>query len=159
MILLTLVVSVAFLFCCIMLITVVAMLILPTPGQGADTLEVEGKVFMCGFGLILAAGAFWSGNWLFFSNEKVSQPKKQDTVEEYDERWRSDAPRKIVQTLTSNNVRGCGEFHYRPSAKNSGEYLVYCTSDGRTWSAYLVWPDVDRISGPAKPDPSIDLPR
>jgi hypothetical protein len=45
--------------------------------------------------------------------------------EAYPGPWREDATtadfRAIAQTLGVNNVRGCGEFHYRPSAHHSNE--------------------------------------
>ena len=40
-------------------------------------------------------------------------------------------------------------------ARIKGEYLVYCTQDGKTWTAYLVWASIKKIMGPYPPDPSI----
>ncbi|MFZ3585570.1 hypothetical protein ACOI1H_26245, partial [Loktanella sp. DJP18] len=154
-----LIVGAVFLSCCFMLVTVVVVLIMPPQGQSAETPEIGGKAVLFGFSLLLAAIAFWSGRWLFLGEEGVAQAKNQDVAEEYFGAWRSDAPTNLVQTLISNNVRGCGEFHYKPSSQNSGEYLVYCTPDGHTWTAYLVWPNVHRISGPAEPESSIVPPR
>jgi hypothetical protein len=57
----------------------------------------------------------------------------------------------ISRTLAAKNVRGCGQYKYRESSKNRGEYLVHCTSDGKNWTAYLVWPNISEITGPHAP--------
>lgn len=114
------------------------------------------------FGLFFALIAYWSGSWLFFTDKETEIPRqipRQELADDYLGPWRSNAPSNIIRTLISNNVRGCGEFQYKPSDRNSGEYLVYCTPDGRNWAAYIVWPNIDRISGPAHPDPKISPPR
>lgn len=128
------------------------------------SLGVGGNAFLAGFGLLFAAVAYWSGSWLFITDEKAAPPRvasnpRGEIAEDYRGEWRSNSPNNIIRVLSANNVRGCGEFHHKPSTRNSGEYLVYCTPDGRNWTAYIVWPNVNRISGPARPDPNIRPPR
>ena len=53
--------------------------------------------------------------------------------------------RAIAWTLGVKNIRGCGEFHYRPSAYRRDQYLVYCTVDAKIWRAYEVWPRIPRV--------------
>lgn len=153
-----LIVGAIFAICCFLLIGVVTALIGCNRGDSETRLGVEGNALLAGFGLMVVAVAYWSGGWLFFTDNETANPR-QEVAEDYVGGWRSNAPSSIVRTLISNNVRGCGEFHHKPSARNSGEYLVYCTQDGRNWAAYLVWPNINRISGPARPDPSISPPR
>jgi hypothetical protein len=81
--------------------------------------------------------------------------------EEYPGPWQEDpetaAFRAIVKALSANDIRGCGEFHYRPSAHHADEYLVYCTRDGKIWSAYQVWTRfTQKVSGPQRP--AVDVP-
>lgn len=153
----TLIVGAIFSVCCLLLLGVMFMLVARPPEQESNAPDIWSKAIFTGFGLLIGAIAYWSGSWLFRSDDEATAPR-QEITEEYPGGWRSDAPGNIIQTLIANNARGCGEFHYKPSAWNSGEYLVYCTADGKNWAAYLVWPNVDRISGPARPDPSISPP-
>ena len=155
---LTLIVGSVFVACCFMLLGIVFMLFVRPAELRENSLDFVAKVIFLGFGLLLGAIAYWSGSWLFRSDDEDVAPR-QEITEEYPGGWKSDAPGNIIQTLIANNVRGCGEFHYKQSSWNIGEYLVYCTSDGKNWAAYLVWPNVERISGPAHPDPNISPPR
>ena len=88
------------------------------------------------------------------------QPRTRTWAVEYPGPWRSDAStddfRAIVWTLARENIRGCGEFHYRPSVYHYDQYLVYCTVDAKIWRAYEVWPRRPRVSGPQTP--AIDVP-
>ncbi|WP_131821821.1 hypothetical protein [Salipiger marinus] len=154
----TLVVGAIFAGFCFLVITALVTLIALNLGEDDTRPGAVGNAILVGFCFLFATVAYWSGSWLFFTEEEIASPR-QETAEDYLGKWRSDAPSNITRTLISNNVRGCGEFHHKPSARNSGEYLVYCTPDGRNWAAYLVWPNVDRISGPAHPNPNIKLPR
>jgi hypothetical protein len=79
----------------------------------------------------------------------------QSLAERYESTRRTDFHTAITQALVANNVRGCGEYKYRESRTDEGEYLVYCTQDGKTWTAYLVWASIKKIMGPYPPDPSI----
>lgn len=75
--------------------------------------------------------------------------------ERYPGPWREDFNMGITKTLASNNVGGCGQYKYRESIKDRGEYLVYCTRDGSNWVAYLVWPNIGKLTGPHTPDTSL----
>ncbi len=72
--------------------------------------------------------------------------------------WHTDFHVGISRALAKNNIRGCGEFKYKPSADNVswdtsvGEFLVRCTADGKRWVAYLVWAGIDDVMGPYAPD-------
>lgn len=79
-------------------------------------------------------------------------------AEEYPGRWQSDPRLDIVRTLIAQDIRGCGEFHWKSHYRDISDYLVYCTRDGKNWTAYIVWPDAMRVSGPSIPDGSIALP-
>lgn len=68
--------------------------------------------------------------------------------ERYPGPWKDDFNGSISKALAQNSVRGCGEFKYRESRMNRGEYLVYCTRDGSNWIAYLVWTSSKKVTGP-----------
>lgn len=57
--------------------------------------------------------------------------------------WRDTGPVfwEIAKTFGAKGITGCGEFYYRTAngAEDPGEALVYCTADGKTWDAYLVF--------------------
>jgi hypothetical protein len=82
--------------------------------------------------------------------------------EEYPGPWQDDPStedfRTIVKALSVNDVRGCGEFHYRPSTHHNNEYLVYCTRDGKVWRAYQVWPRITQVTGPQPPAVGVPPP-
>lgn len=73
---------------------------------------------------------------------EVAQPDR------YPGPWRDESNVLISKALVQNSIKGCGEFKYRPSSKNKGEFLVYCTRDGKNWVAYLVWAPVGKVTGP-----------
>lgn len=68
--------------------------------------------------------------------------------ERYPGPWRDDFNLPISKALAQNLIKGCGEFKYRPSSRNKGEFLVYCTRDGKNWVAYLVWAPIAKVNGP-----------
>lgn len=76
-------------------------------------------------------------------------------AERYPAPWRDDSHLEISKSLAWNKVRGCGEFKYRASRQDKDEYLVYCTADGSTWTAYLVWSAIHKVMGPLQADPSL----
>ncbi len=77
-------------------------------------------------------------------------------AERYPGSWRADFHVGISKALAKNKIRGCGEFKYKPSVKNSGEYLVRCTRNGTTWQSYLVWAGSDKVMGPYATDSTVD---
>ncbi|MFC1896572.1 hypothetical protein ACFL0Q_07950 [Thermodesulfobacteriota bacterium] len=76
--------------------------------------------------------------------------------ERYPGPWRHDFNSGISRALAKNNIRGCGEYKYRPSSTDDSEYLVRCTRDGINWSSYIVWVGIDEVMGPYAPDSSLD---
>lgn len=153
----TFVVAAIFVGCLFLLFVIVRMLIERIAKDAGPDLGPGTSVVLSNFALIVAMGAFFSGRWLL---DTASNPTQSGEIsQDYLGKWRSDANSDIIRTLMSHSVRGCGEFYYKPSTWNNGEYLVYCTRDGETWSAYLVWPNIDRINGPSMPEPSISPPR
>lgn len=54
----------------------------------------------------------------------------------------------ISRALAKSGISGCGEYRYKASRDGSGEYLVQCSRDGVTWRSYLVWPRIEKASGP-----------
>jgi hypothetical protein len=100
-------------------------------------------------GLIVAALGFTVGI--------CSGGGREPTVaERYPGPWQTGFHPEITKTLAAKDVRGCGEYKFRPSRRDWGEYLVYCTADGKRWTAYVVWPSIKNIQGPLQPDPSLE---
>ncbi|WP_092000074.1 hypothetical protein [Polaromonas sp. OV174] len=62
--------------------------------------------------------------------------------------WMSDFNLQITQALVKHGATGCGEFKYRESSMNRGEFLVHCTRDGVNSTAYLVWAGTGSVTGP-----------
>ena len=75
-------------------------------------------------------------------NDSIGDTAPQKEIS-YPGPWRSDGDEfgGIATTLMKNSIRGCGEFYYRLANGDtaSGEALVYCTRDGKTWTHYLVF--------------------
>lgn len=69
-------------------------------------------------------------------------------LERYPGPWTEDMNIPISRALVKNSIRGCGEYKYRPSNRDKGEFLVYCTRDGQNWEAYLVWTSAGKVTGP-----------
>jgi hypothetical protein len=96
----------------------------------------------------------------------MSDPAPPDTVRrkgivasEFEGSWRRGANVDLVKTLDANHVEGCSEVAYRAHRTHTGEYLVYCTQDGRKWSAWLVSTANVKANGPYPPDPLLPLPQ
>lgn len=75
--------------------------------------------------------------------------------ERYPAPWREDFNVDITKALVAKGITGCGEYKYRASTLDRNEYLVYCTHDGKNWTAYFVWPRIKEVMGPYAPDPSV----
>ena len=73
--------------------------------------------------------------------------------QKYEANWHTEFHRGISQALIKGQVRGCGEYKYKENARHRSEFLVRCTLDGKNWTAYLVWPKINKIMGPYKTDP------
>jgi hypothetical protein len=110
---------------------------------------------------------FFSVTLLFISLHLVScggssKSHKDLTVDEqYPKPWRDPNREELLaigQTLVKNNISGCGEYYIRPSSQSTGEYLVGCSSDGTTWTYYMVWTAIQNVMGPYS-DTTISKPR
>ena len=77
----------------------------------------------------------------------------------YPSPWRSDTDINISRAIVTNNIGSCGQYKYRESKFDKGEYLVHCTSDGINWIAYFVWAKIGRVTGPHLVDPSLNSDR
>lgn len=88
----------------------------------------------------------------------LSLPVSAAMAQDYPAPWKRDAVPALTRTLAKNGVRGCGDFAWRQRADGSSEYLVYCTRDGRTWSAWLAWTASEKVQGPYSPDAALPLP-
>lgn len=69
--------------------------------------------------------------------------------------WRDDFNLPISKAFARSAINGCGEYKYRPSIRDKGEFLVYCTRDGKSWEAYLVWAPISKVTGPHQLSPAI----
>jgi len=88
--------------------------------------------------VFLAGGSTDSNNG---ESNKTSTP-------EYSEFWRTDSSIDISRALVKNNIRGCGQYKYRPSSKVTGKFEVRCTSDGNNWTTYAVYVGSEKVIGP-----------
>jgi hypothetical protein len=71
--------------------------------------------------------------------------------------WVRERSAAIDRVLSSHNVTGCENIAYRPSDVSSGPldprgvFLIYCSSDGANWAAYIATPSLARdrnLTGP-----------
>jgi len=71
--------------------------------------------------------------------------------------WVEQRSPAIDRVLGSHNVQDCSNLVYRPSNVSDGpldprgDFLVYCSSDGANWTAYVASPGLARdrsLSGP-----------
>lgn len=108
------------------------------------------------FMVIMLVGS-WIGGFLK-PPSKVIPDRKLGMEALYPPPWRSDFDLPIARSLSKHGVTGCGEFQYRESSQHSREYMVYCTRDGNTWTAYLVWSGAEKVMGPLALDVGVTLP-
>lgn len=86
----------------------------------------------------------------------LSLTAQAETVaERYPGPWEDEFNFEITKALTKNEIGSCGHFKYRASSMDKGEYLVYCTSDLENWTAYMVWPNIEKVLGPYQTDESL----
>ena len=93
----------------------------------------------------------------FFVLAEISgtSSQKLSMAQRYPGPWINDVTPEIAQALVKNNITDCGALKYRSSSVDSGEYLVYCSPDGSSWRAYIVWIPINKVEGPFIPDPSL----
>ncbi len=66
--------------------------------------------------------------------------------------WHVTFDKEITMALGKNNIGGCGDYKYRESSRDKGEYIVLCSRDGSNWTGYLVWPHIGSVIGPLARD-------
>jgi hypothetical protein len=64
----------------------------------------------------------------------------------------------IRDLLTQRKVSACSQAAARESTRNPGEYLLYCTSDEKTWTSWRVKPTTRTVRGPGGLSPDIPIP-
>jgi hypothetical protein len=57
---------------------------------------------------------------------------------------------EIRDVLVLNKVSACSQAAGRQSSRNPGEYILYCTVDGKLWTSWLVQPATQKVCGPGK---------
>ena len=65
---------------------------------------------------------------------------------------------EIRDVLVLNRVSACSQAAGRQSSRNPGEYLLYCTRDGKLWTSWRVQPATQRVRGPGRLIEGIPLP-
>ncbi len=93
--------------------------------------------------------------WLAASVMPVLAMGEDSIAQKYPGPWVYDFNTPITTALVGADVSGCGIYRYRVSRESSSEFLVYCSSDNENWTAYLVWPNIEKVMGPYPPDPSL----
>lgn len=66
---------------------------------------------------------------------------------DYQGSWQ-DGRAEVAKALIKGGARGCGEFYQKPHKSFTNEWLVACTRNGKTFTAYRVWPNIGRVQGP-----------
>jgi len=85
--------------------------------------------------------------------------KKETMVERFPGPWKSGENERLAKLLAANKVTGCDAPHWRTYHNEpSTELLVYCSPDGKTWTAWLVWGSIKQVVGPAEPFADIPPP-
>ncbi len=91
-------------------------------------------------------------------DEAAQRSTRAPVAGDYQGSWRNSAHVDLEKTLTAHHVDGCGLMAYRPHRTVQGQYLVYCSQDGRRWTAWLAWPGAQKVVGPYAPDPLVPPP-
>src|SRR5262249_92654 len=56
----------------------------------------------------------------------------------------------IRDFLAQNKISASSQAPARESSRNPGEYLLYCTSDEKIWTSWLVQPATRTVRGPSR---------
>lgn len=110
------------------------------------------------FGLVAFFFLVWISS-LFSGNKGASDTAQLEPSQQYLGTWQDKPSRGLSSALAAHKATGCSEFYWRESTVTRGEFLVFCTRDGRQWTAYLVWPNIGKATGPLTPPADIDPPR
>jgi hypothetical protein len=94
------------------------------------------------------------------SSEPDEPPPREKTLaEQYPGRWRTDIRGDISGALARHHARGCGVYVHRTHYLSESDFLVYCSPDGQSsWTAFLVWPNIDEVMGPSRIEPTLPPP-
>lgn len=85
--------------------------------------------------------------------------KKETMAERFPGPWQSSVNERLNKLLAANNVTGCETPHWRTYHNEpSTELLVYCSPDGKTWTAWLVWGSIKKVMGPTEPFADVPPP-
>lgn len=57
---------------------------------------------------------------------------------------------EVRDFLTLNKISACSQAAGRESPSNPGEYLLYCTLDGKFWTSWRVQPAARSVRGPGR---------
>ena len=74
----------------------------------------------------------------------------QSPGDRYPDPWIEQLNPGITRVLTGHGVENCSDVVYRPSSASTGpldpngEFLIYCSSDGVNWSAWIAFPALAR---------------
>lgn len=90
--------------------------------------------------------------------EAVQRNVRPPVAADYQGAWRSSANVDLAKTLAAHQVEGCSSMAWRAHRTVQGQYLVYCSKDGRRWTAWLAWPGAQKVLGPFPPDPLVPPP-
>lgn len=101
------------------------------------------------FGLALFALAPWT-------DALYAQPKS-SPLERYPGPW-LDVTQEVRDLLAFHKISACSEAVERQSARNSNEYLLYCTQDERHWTSWRVELATRKLHGPGKLFEGIAVP-
>jgi len=69
--------------------------------------------------------------------------------EEFPGPW-LEVTQEIRDVLVLNKVSACSQAVGRQSSRNSGEYLLYCTTDEKLWTSWRVQSATHSVRGPGK---------
>ena len=92
-------------------------------------------------------------------DDTVHRSIKAPVAGDYQGSWRNSAHVDLEKTLSAHHVDDCSLMAYRHHRTVQGQYLVYCSKDGRRWTAWLAWPGAQKVMGPYSPDPLVPAPQ
>ncbi|OUL63696.1 hypothetical protein [Flavobacterium sp. AJR] len=91
--------------------------------------------------ILIVIGFFWIlGKYSEESNTAINDRRT------YETNWREPTNKELLtisKLMIKNNIKGCGEYHVKEI--ENGEYLIACTRDGKNWTYYIAWPNIDKI--------------
>jgi hypothetical protein len=128
-----------------------------------DTLPHEEKDYLS-HGFLRAAGAscivaaVLVAVWTEKPDDAARRADKAPASVDFSDDWKRETHVDLEKTLRAAQVEHCAVMAYRPHRRYPGEYLVYCSDDGRGWTAWSASTGSQRVRGPYAPDPLIANP-